>query len=100
MRLWLHNNLSSIAALDISCDRLSGRHANVRSHVIEIATIVQRFVRPDLNIGCFIPPLDAEEAAESWERWIKTFVRKTRFFRVSTLQDKLDALSIYGGEEL
>ena len=64
------------------------------------AGIVQSFVRPDLNIGCFIQPLDAEEAAEAWERWIKTFVRKTRFFKVSTLQDKLDALCIYGGEEI
>ena len=35
----------------------------------------------------------------AWERWFKTFVRKTRFFKVSTLQDKLDALSIYGGGE-
>ena len=38
MRLWLQNNFSSITALDISCDRLSDRHANVRSYVIEIAT--------------------------------------------------------------
>ena len=64
------------------------------------AGIVQNCVRPGLNIGCFIPPLDAEEAAEAWERLIKTFVRKTRFFKVSTLQDKLDALFIYGGEEI
>ena len=65
----------------------------------ENAGIVQpTYVRPDLNIGSFIPPLDAEEAAVAWERWFKTFVRKTRFFKVSTtLQDKLDALSIYGG---
>ena len=61
----------------------------------ENAGIVQpTYVRPDLNIGSFIPPLDAEEAAVAWERWFKTFVRKTRFFKVSTLQDKLDALSI------
>ena len=39
MRLWLQNNFSSIAALDISCHRLSDRHANIRSCVIEIATL-------------------------------------------------------------
>ena len=37
-------------------------------HVNVNAGIVQSFVRPDLSIGCFIPPLDAEEAADSWER--------------------------------
>ena len=48
----------------------------------ENAGIVQpTYVRPDLNIGSFIPPLDAEEAAVAWERWFKTFVRKTRFFQ-------------------
>ena len=48
----------------------------------ENAGIVQpTYVRPDLNIGAFIPPLDAEEAAVAWERWFKTFVRKTRFFQ-------------------
>ena len=69
-------------------------------NVNDNAGIVQpTYVLPDLNIGSFIPPLDAEEAAVAWERWFKTFVRKTRFFKVSTLQDKLDALSIYGGRK-
>ena len=40
MRLWLQNKFLRIAALDISCHRLLDRHANVRSYVIEIATIV------------------------------------------------------------
>ena len=62
-----------------------------------VGIVKPTYVRPDLNIVSFIPPLDAEEAAVAWERWFKTFVRKTRFFKVSTLQDKLDALSIYGG---
>ena len=49
------------------------------------AGIMQSFVRPNLN---------------AWERLIKTFVRKTQFVKVFTLQDKLDAFSIYGGEEI
>ena len=56
-------------------------------NVNDNAGIVQpTYVRPDLNIGSFIPPLDAEEAAVAWERWLKTFVRKPRFFKVSTLR--------------
>ena len=37
-------------------------------NVNDNADIVQpTYVRPDLNIGSFIPPLDAEEAAVAWE---------------------------------
>ena len=54
----------------------------------------------DLNIPHFIPPVDAEESAIQWKKWRRNFERKLRFFRVTTLQDKLDALSIYGGEDI
>ena len=54
----------------------------------------------DLNIPQFITPVDTEEAALQWQKWRRNFERKLRFFRVTTLQDKLDALAIYGGEEI
>ena len=54
----------------------------------------------DLNIPQFITAVDTEEAALQWQKWRRNFERKLRFFRVTTLQDKLDALAIYGGEEI
>ena len=54
----------------------------------------------DLNIPQFITPVDMEEAALQWQKWRRNFERKLRFFRVTTLQDKLDTLAIYGGEEI
>lgn len=38
--------------------------------------------------------------SQAWEKWCKLFVKKLRFFRVTDLQDKMDALSIYGGEHI
>ena len=57
-------------------------------------------MRQNLNIPNFNPPTDPDEAAQEWEKWLKTFARKLRFFRVTTLQDRNDALCIYGGEEI
>lgn len=56
--------------------------------------------RQDLNIPNFIPSTDKEETAVQWEKWLKTFARKVRFFRVTSEQDKIDALHIYGGPEI
>jgi hypothetical protein len=56
--------------------------------------------RQDLNVSPFLPPIDPDEASQAWEKWCKLFVKKLRFFRVTDLQDKMDALSIYGGEHI
>ena len=50
----------------------------------------------DLNIPQFITPVDTEEAALQWQKWRRNFERKLRLFRVTTIQDKLDVLAIYG----
>ena len=57
-------------------------------------------MRQDLNIAPFLPPTDPDDAALAWIKWMKTFAKKLRFFRVTSLQDRMDALSIYGGEEI
>ena len=54
----------------------------------------------EINMLQFITPVDTEEAALQWQKWRQNFQRKLRFFRVTTLQDKLDDLAIYGGEEI
>ncbi len=48
--------------------------------------------RIDLNIAAFVQPTDSDDAALLWERWLTRFVRKLRFFRVNTVDDKIDAL--------
>ena len=54
----------------------------------------------DLSILPFIPGTDPESTAVEWDRWLKTFARKLRFFGVTSVQDKTDALYIYGGPEV
>ena len=54
--------------------------------------------RQDLNIQPFICPSEPDEAALQWKKWFTGFERKLRFFKVTEVNDKLDALAIYGGE--
>ena len=56
--------------------------------------------RHDLQISPFISTTDPDENALQWTRWLKHFCRKLRFFRVSNVQDKVDAFYIYGGAEI
>ena len=57
--------------------------------------------RHDLNIPRFVSDhSDPDGNAVKWETWLKGFARKLRFFRVTSLEDQVDALYIYGGPEL
>ena len=56
--------------------------------------------RPDLNIAPYITPENPEEAAITWGKWLKGFIRKLRFFWITQLVGMLDALAIYGGDEI
>ena len=56
--------------------------------------------KADLNIPNFTPEADPDSTALQWERWLKGFARKMRFFGIKETQDKLDALYIYGGQEV
>ena len=55
--------------------------------------------RHDLQIPAFIPTTDPDETALQWTRWLKHFCRKLQFFRVSDVQDKVDAF-YYGGTDI
>ena len=57
-------------------------------------------VSTDLNIPHFITPVYAEEAAIQCKKWRRNFERKLSFFRVTPQHDKLEALLIYGGEDI
>ena len=52
----------------------------------------------DLNIVPFNPPVDVDEAAAAWKKWIKGFCRKILFFRVKEVDDRAIAFVMYGGE--
>ena len=54
----------------------------------------------ELNHPVFRSATDPEDTSILWQKWIKAFQRKLRFFRVDDVTDQLDALIIYGGEEL
>ena len=54
----------------------------------------------DFHIGAFIPDTDTISTGPRWEKWIKQFETRLRFFKINETQDKVDALSIYGGETI
>ena len=57
--------------------------------------------RHNLNIPRFVTDHnDPYRNAVKWEAWLKGFARKLHFFRVTSLEDKVDALYIYEGPEL
>ena len=97
---WLKNKLNNTVYLVIeSVDILLATkswHLQL-PHPLQLLVIVSTQTK---NIPQFITPVDTEEAALQWQKWRRNFERKLRFFRVTTLQDKLDALAIYGGEEI
>ena len=65
-----------------------------------VAAVEASSNRQDLNIPCFKSDTDPDETAIRWEKWLKNFARKLRFFRVTSTQDKVDALYIYAGDEV
>lgn len=65
-----------------------------------VAAAAAQAPRSDLNIPAFRTASSPEETAELWQRWAKQFNRKIRFFRITDVIDQLDALAIYGGEDI
>ena len=76
-----------------------GEARDVTSQAQVVAPLVSDN-RQDLNIAAFCQTYDPEENAVQWSRWLKGFCRKVHFFRVTSMQDKIDALYIYGGHDV
>ena len=41
---------------------------------------------------------DTINTGPKWDRWLKQFETRLRFFKIAEVEDKIDALNIYGGD--
>ncbi|CAC5420083.1 SLC2A13 [Mytilus coruscus] len=54
----------------------------------------------NLRILPFTPSEDHLTTGSQWEEWLEGIERKFRYFRIKDLEDKKDAMIIYGGKEI
>ena len=48
----------------------------------------------------FIADSDPDETGRRWKKWKNELLTRFRYFRISNTQDRIDALHIYGGEQI
>ena len=48
----------------------------------------------------FIPVSDPDEPGRRWKKWKNELRTRFRYFRISDTQDRIDALYIYGGDQI
>jgi hypothetical protein len=52
----------------------------------------------EIKMKPFSTSENPEEAGQLWVKWKKELLTRFRFFRINSVQDHVDAISIYGGE--
>ena len=62
--------------------------------------MAEGFARGNINISAFAPDSDTISTGPRWEKWLKQFETRLRFFKITEAQDQLDALNIYGGDTI
>ena len=54
----------------------------------------------DINMSPFTPGTDPDNTGLKWEKWKKELETRMRYFKITEEQDKIDAINIYGGEQI
>ena len=54
----------------------------------------------DIRMQAFIADSDPDETGRRWKKWKNELRPKFRYFCISSTQDHVDALYIYGGEQI
>ena len=54
----------------------------------------------DIRMQAFIVDSDPDETGRWWKKWKNELLTRFRYFRISSTQDRVDALHIYGGEQI
>ena len=54
----------------------------------------------DIKMAPFVPDTDPISTGPKWERWIEEFGTRLRYFKITLVQDKVDAINIFGGQIL
>ena len=48
----------------------------------------------------FVADSDPDETGRRWKKWKNELLFRFRYFRISSAEDRVDALHIYGGERI
>ena len=54
----------------------------------------------DIRMHAFTTDTDPDETGRRWKKWKNELLTRFRYFRISNIQDRADALHIYGGEQI
>ena len=54
----------------------------------------------DIKMARFIPDTDPISTVPKWERCIEEFETRLRYFKITSVKDKVDAINIFGGQIL
>ena len=54
----------------------------------------------DIKMSPFIAEADPDETGRRWGKWKNELLTRFRYFRISSVVDRTDAIQIYGGEQL
>ena len=54
----------------------------------------------DIKMQAFIADSDPDKTGHRWKKWRNELLTRFRYFRTSNTQDCIDALHIYGGEQI
>ena len=52
----------------------------------------------DIKIKPFSTSENPDETSQLWSKWKKELMTRFRFFRIDGIEDRVDAINIYGGE--
>ena len=54
----------------------------------------------DIRVQALIADSDPDETGRRWKKWKNELLTRFRYFRISSTQDRNDALHIYGGDRI
>ena len=54
----------------------------------------------DIRMHAFTADTDPDETGRLWKKWKNELLTRFRYFRIPNIQDRVDALHIYGGERI
>ena len=52
----------------------------------------------DIKMKPFSTSENPDETGQLWSKWKKELMTRFRFFRIDSIEDRVDAINIYGGE--
>ena len=76
---------------------LEGKQTKAKKQHIQAICIVTE--TRNLRTQPFVVPEETNHVGKAWEEWIEGIEREFRYFQITEVADKKDAIIIYGGKE-